>query len=125
MRPMPGAFAEAEEPMRLLVIAAAILALGGCALGTAPPMAAAEGISTVGTGKTITDHVISFTSGKNCSTKRKNLGQTYCEEDEKNPPPNVYCYHSLGDVTCYERQDPYKDKRQRVGDNQNNLPGGF
>jgi len=35
-----------------------------------------------GTEKTIEDHVISLSSGKNCSSVRKEKGLTYCVEDE-------------------------------------------
>ena len=80
-----------------------------------PQMMGIEGATVVGTGKTITDHIVSFTTGKNCSTIRKNIGLHYCEEDEIAVPDNVFCYTTLGDITCYERPVPYSDNKRQVG----------
>lgn len=85
------------------------------------PIAAYEGATAVGSGKTISDHVISFASGKNCSTIRSNTGRTYCEEDEPNPIPKVWCYRTIGKVVCYDRPDPYQGNQLRMGDNNHNL----
>ena len=98
--------------MRILVLAAFALVvplLAGCAgSGFVPGAAQLEGVSTVVTQKPLTDHVVSFFSGKNCSTIRREKGQTYCEEDELQPgAPKVYCYRALGGVTCYDRPDPF------------------
>ena len=49
------------------------------------------------------------------------MGLTYCEEDEIVPAPEVYCYQTLGKVTCYDKPDPHKGRHQRVGDNDHNL----
>lgn len=64
------------------------------------------------TDKTLSDHLVSFRTGKNCSTVRVEQGRTYCREDEPNPMPNVHCYQTLGDVMCYAAPDP----RRRPGD---------
>lgn len=103
-----------------------LLAMGvsGC-IGQVPPLAAAEGVASVASGRPLTDHIISFASGKNCSIKRIHMGLTYCVEDEPNPSPNVYCYRTLGEITCYDHPDPYRDGQPRVGNNSQNLKGGF
>lgn len=106
--------------MRLFAIAIAGLFLLG--VGACEPIGLVEGASTILTDKTFTDHIVSWSSGKNCSTVRYNLGQTYCEEDEPNPTPNVYCYRTLGDVTCYDRPDPYDGRQRKIGDNDHNFP---
>lgn len=67
-----------------------------------------EGASTVVTDKTFSDHIVSFYSKKDCSTVRKELGMTYCKEDDLQllkPDSKQYCYRELGKVTCYEQQD--------------------
>ncbi len=66
-----------------------------------------EGISTMITDKTLSDHVISTTSGKDCSTVRKELGLTYCKEDDPQllRQKKLHCYNELGKVTCYEEAD--------------------
>lgn len=100
-----------------------ILALAAFLSACSPylPIAAYEGASAVGSGKTISDHVVSFASGKNCSTIRSNTGRTYCEEDEPNPTPKVWCYRTIGKAVCYDRPDPYQGNQRKMGDNDHNL----
>jgi hypothetical protein len=87
-----------------------VLVLAGCAgSGFVPGAAQLEGASAVVTQKPFTDHVVSFFSGKNCSTVRREQGLTYCEEDElQSGAAKVYCYRALGGVTCYDRPDPFE-----------------
>ena len=44
---------------------------------------------------------------------------TYCLEDEAVPNPDIHCYRTLGNVTCYERPHPFH--QQKVGENDHNL----
>lgn len=105
----------------LVVIAASLLA-GGC--GITPPGVTypIEGGSVMATDKTVADHIVSWTSGKDCSSVRWEQGKTYCKEDEVRVEPAVFCYRSLGDVTCYDRPDPHDNRHQRVGEYDHNLP---
>ena len=86
--------------------------LGACSAAStansvAPQVAGIEMLSVVGTEKTLGDHVISFATGKNCSRVRKELGRTYCEEDEKGHVDEVYCYRTLAKITCYAIPSPH------------------
>jgi hypothetical protein len=96
--------------MRTLAIIVCLLALAACneisIFGTA---------SVVSTDKTLTDHAVSYLSGKDCYTVRKETGRSYCKEDERNPTPTVHCYRNLGGVSCYDEQNPYGDRRKEVG----------
>jgi hypothetical protein len=99
-----------SDPRLLAAFALAGLVLAGC-VGSAfaPGVAQIEGASVVVTQKPLSDHIVSFFSGKNCSTIRREKGLTYCEEDEmQSGSPRVYCYRALGGVTCYDRPDPYE-----------------
>ena len=73
----------------------------------------------IGTDKTMSDHIISFTSGKNCSSLRPEKDLTFCEEDEPQIKQNIYCYRTLATVKCYDRPDP-NPGRQRVDLNDHN-----
>lgn len=102
-----------------LVIGASLL-LGACTIATTAPtmmpgLAGLEGVTVIGTGKTLSDHFISVTTGKDCSTLRRNTGRTYCEEDEVAVPDEVYCYNTLGNVTCYSRPAPHGEQQNTVG----------
>ena len=105
--------------MLTLLVLTGMLLLSSCS-ALAPPVAAIEGISAVGTGKTLSDHVVSYYSGKDCSIVRQSTGRSYCEEEENNPAPKVWCYRTLGSVSCYDRPDPHDGKQRKVGDNSHN-----
>ncbi|MBO6520254.1 MAG: hypothetical protein JJ900_05105 [Rhodospirillales bacterium] len=83
-----------------------------------------EGVSLMGTDKTVGDHIISLGSGKDCSRVRKEQGLTYCVEDMPQIRQNIYCYRDLGGVTCYDRSNPHgpNQNQQRVDRNAHNLP---
>ena len=96
--------------MRFIALSALLVVLGGCSI--VPGVAQLEGAFVVGTDKTIEDHIISLSSGKNCSSIRKEKGMTYCEEDELQVKQNIYCYKTLATVTCYDRPDPNPGRRR-------------
>ena len=101
-----------------------VAALGGCgpmAMSGVPFLGQADALTVVSTDKTIVDHFVSISSGKNCSTIRREQGLHYCEEDEPEVKPRIYCYKTLGRVTCYDRPDPHANGVQKVGDNSHNL----
>ena len=95
---------------RRLAVVAVVAGLGGCT-----GFGFVEGASVIATDKTMLDNAISLLSGKDCSTVRKEAGRTYCVEDEPNPTAAVHCYKTIGDVTCYDRPDPYGGGQQKVG----------
>lgn len=90
-----------------------VLALTACgdlpfvSFGSVPVLSQLELVSVTSTDKTIGDHLVSWSSGKNCSTVRTERGQTYCVEDAIVQDEKLYCYRTLGDVTCYHVADPY------------------
>lgn len=90
--------------------------LQGCGV-----MMGASAGSVVVTKKTLSDHVISFSRGKNCSSVRLERGQTFCEEDEIHATAPMNCYKTLGGVTCYDRPDPYGDRAKDVGETDYNM----
>ena len=102
--------------MRSFLLVACLGLLAGCGYGVG-----IEGGAIIATDKTVSDHIISFASGKDCSTVRIEKGLKYCKEDEVFIRQNIFCYRTLGRVTCYDRPDPHKGGHQKVGDNSSNL----
>lgn len=101
-----------------------LLALGAAVFVTACDpvvLPTVEAVSLMGTEKTLVDHAVSFGSGKNCSTIRKERGLTYCVEDMPQVRHNIYCYRDLGGVTCYDKPAPNGSQQQRVDRNEHNL----
>ncbi len=101
---------------------ASVLAVSAAVAACSNQMIALDAGSVMTTDKTLADHVVSWASGKDCSSVRWELGRTYCKEDEPRPVAHVYCYRTLGDVTCYDRPDPYGNQEQRMGEFDHNLP---
>jgi hypothetical protein len=94
--------------------------IGGCSLATNAPvnmhgMMAVDGMTVATTGKTISDHFVSYTTGKNCSTVRRQIGQNFCEEDDLSEPEEIYCYKSLGDVNCFATPQPFGQGNKTIG----------
>lgn len=95
---------------------AALVFLGGCGI------IAIEGATVVATDKTASDHLVSWMSGKDCSVVRSEQGLEYCVEDQPpEPEPRVYCYRTLGSVSCYDRPDPRRSSDELMGQNDHNL----
>jgi hypothetical protein len=110
--------------MHKLFILLWLVSLSGCGglmMAGVPGLAQIDLVTVMGTDKTVIDHVVSVSSGKNCSSIRLEQGDYYCEEDEPRINPNINCYKTLGRVTCYTKSDPYNEGYQKVGENDHNL----
>jgi len=106
--------------MRTILSLLSVCMLGACGplvSAGVPGVAQVDLLTVMGTDKTVVDHVVSLSSGKNCSAVRLEKGQHYCEEDEPIIQQNIYCYNTLGSVTCYNRPDPYQGRQQKLGEN--------
>jgi hypothetical protein len=77
-------------------------------------MMAIDGMTVVTTGKTVSDHVISYASGKNCSTIRRQIGQNFCEEDDLSEPEEIFCYNTLGNVNCFLKPQPFGQGKKTI-----------
>ena len=108
-----------------LVALLSISLLAACTFPTlatgVPGVAQLDIMTVVGTDKTIVDHVVSYSSGKDCSYVYVERGNRYCKEDEVVIKPQVYCYNSLGRATCYERPDPHGNGHRENGNNDHNM----
>lgn len=107
-------------PVKPVLFAGSLLAMllvSGCG-----SLVALEGASLLASDKMATDHLVSLVSGKNCSVVRTEQGLEYCVEDQPPPlKPNVYCYKTLGTVSCYDRPDPRRSPDQLVGRDEHNF----
>jgi len=106
--------------MRKIFLLLPILSVSACGplvSASAPGLAEVDVLSLMGTEKTVVDHLVSLSSGKDCSAVRREKGQYYCKEDEPRIEQNIYCYNTLGSVTCYTKPDPYGAGQRKVGEN--------
>ena len=104
-------------------IAAALLAggtgvLSACSGGIGETAALAVGTTAVivNNDKLPTDYIAEAVTGLDCNSIRKSvdkgpLCRHHKEEIVERP---IYCYRSLGTVTCYDQKDPYGTGQQEV-----------
>ena len=84
--------------------------------GCTGELVAIEGISAAVFDKTASDHVVSLFSGKDCSFLRVEQDKSYCVEDAKIvKQSHLYCYPTLGAITCYTEPDPQRAPSERIG----------
>ncbi len=86
---------------------------GTSALTASQWYVALDVVSIINTDKTLIDHVVSLSTGRDCSTIRKIDGKSYCKKDAV-PETPLYCYRTLAAVSCYRTPDPYNTGAQTV-----------
>ena len=101
--------------MRLILSSLGLLVLAACGGQDLVPLPVLDAATVIGTDKTIIDHGVSLASGKDCSSVRLEQGKRYCKEDDPVIRPDVYCYRTLADVTCYDRPDPSRQRYLLLG----------
>lgn len=111
---------ELRLPRRIFVKLAFVLSVS-FTLAACETFFTVEGVSVIASDKTATDHVVSLFSGKDCSVVRTERGLSYCVEDEVRIESRVFCYQTLGSVSCYDRPDPRRSPDELMGQNEHNL----
>ncbi len=106
--------------MKKLLISLCILPLLTACPSTAI-MTGASIVSFVNTDKFLGDHVATAITGEDCSALYVEQDGSYCKKyvdqnakalaELENAP---YCYETLGDITCYDRPDPYTNSRKPI-----------
>jgi hypothetical protein len=103
----------------------ALLLLAGCGGEVGMALVGASAVSFATTDKFLGDHAVSYATGEDCSALRLEQTGDYCRsaeeiaaaEDEARrlaAAPPMYCYRTLGDITCYAEQDYEASVAQRV-----------
>jgi hypothetical protein len=112
---MPG------DRLSQLARAVALGLLGGCAMIEGPVGTATTGASAVlliNTGKTLTDHAISYITDEDCGMVNYERDRHYCKpwpDVIAHTEPELYCYRTLAQVECHAKPEPYGNKETLVG----------
>jgi hypothetical protein len=118
---MKGMTAMRGDRLSQMTRVMALTLLGGCSLVEGPTSMATAGISTVlliNTGKTLTDHALSYAIDEDCSMVNYEKTHRYCHdwpEVTVHAEPELYCYKTLAQVECHTRPEPYGNKETLVG----------
>jgi hypothetical protein len=104
------------KPAFILVALALPVALGGCSGTAAIAMAGISAVSFAATEKFPTDHVASWVTGEDCSALEAERTGQYCRTEAEvaaaeaaarpGAVPAVYCYRTIGEITCQSEPDP-------------------
>ena len=93
-----------------LALRLAALGLGILGAGCEVVTSGASVVSLMATKKTIADHMVSFATGEDCSIVAFERGDPYCVDPNDIPPTPIYhCYRTLGEISCYETEDPFQN----------------
>lgn len=109
----------AARRRRVLLLAAWLPALGGCAPFN-NAVGSWAGIDTVVAipvfGRTMSDLAYSLIAGRDCSVVRLEQSQAYCKPREDPPPPPEFCTRSLGTPDCWASPALLPDHPQPLAD---------
>lgn len=108
---------------RLPLLMVALLGLAACSPAGTAALAGAGLVSLIYTDKTLTDHAMSRAFKEDCSVLHLEDNKPYCQK----PPSeegqtdqmaalaaSLYCYRTLGGVSCYDRPDYTASNQTRV-----------
>lgn len=94
----------------LISLALCTLLASGCTM-TEAVLTSASIATFVQTDKTMTDHVVSYVSGDDCSILYTQDGGDYCRDEGEDGGGNsvsqqTYCYRTIAGIDCYLQEDP-------------------
>ncbi len=106
---------------RVLVICASLLGLSACGGEIGLAMVAASTATFIHTDKTVVDHAVSYSTDRDCSILYMSNDDPYCKPQVPIEPGQVaymsealYCYRTLGGVSCYDRPDYTASSQTRI-----------
>ncbi len=108
---------------RLPLLLAALIGLSACSPANTAALAGASLVSLIYTNKTLGDHAASRILKEDCSTLNFSNNEPYCQkhrpEDEEAQrlaalSASLYCYRTLGGVSCYDRPDYQASNQTRL-----------
>jgi len=108
---------------RLPLLLAALIGLAACSPANTAALAGASLVSLIYTDKTLSDHAASRALKEDCSVLNFVDNEPYCqkppsEDAEANRlaalSASLYCYRTLGGVSCYDRPDYMASNQTRL-----------
>jgi hypothetical protein len=98
---------------RLPLLLVALMGLAACDPATTATLAGASLVSLIYTDKTLADHAVGMALKEDCSVLHTVDKKPYCQdipvedhgEHMASLSASLYCYRTLGGVSCYDRPD--------------------
>jgi hypothetical protein len=106
---------------RVFLICASLLGLSACGGEVGLMVMGASMATLIHTDKTVVDHAVGFSTDRDCSVLYLARDEDYCKPLEPVEPSQVaymsaalYCYRTLGGVSCYDRPDYTASSQTRI-----------
>ena len=103
--------------VRNILAIAAPLALAACADPASLALGGASVVTMIDSGKTVSDHVMSFATGEECTFRHSLRGQAWCQPrrgTESDEHSKLVCYQSIARTTCYEVANRFETETRRT-----------
>lgn len=105
---------------RIFLLCVALFGLSACA-SPGVLLVGASMVTLIHTDKTVSDHVVGWITDKDCSLLYAAADKDYCRPFESPEKAQVafmnstlYCYRTLGGVSCYDRPDYTASSQTRI-----------
>ncbi|MGB8275846.1 MAG: hypothetical protein WCF16_11350 [Alphaproteobacteria bacterium] len=113
-----GSWRGARAGWRLIAALPLLAFVSACTPAQTALWVGASAISYIETDKGITDHVMSNMMHKDCAANRLFKEGKMCRDDDSATlvaqQAPVYCYRTLGEISCYASPDPYGARSEMV-----------
>ena len=116
-RPSQRPIRPRRAPPGPLAVLAALVLLGGCTPAQVGTLAGLSVVSYMETDKFLSDHLVSQLTGKDCAAANALDTGRMCKDPDSAvyvAEAPVYCYRTLGEITCYPTPDPYDSGAHQV-----------
>ena len=103
--------------IQTLLAIAAPFALAACADPASLAFGGASVVSVIDSGKTVSDHVMSYATGEECNIRHTLRGEAWClprRFDDSEEMAELVCYRSIARVTCYEVANRFETETRRA-----------
>lgn len=109
------------HPIGRILFLALFCGLTACTDPASLALGGASAVSFVQSGRTLTDHAMSFATDQDCSLRHSLAGKAWCQPvlsaapDSQGEQSNIHCYRSIAAVTCYRHENPHDTASQHSG----------
>ncbi len=103
--------------IRTILAIAAPLALTACADPASLLLGGASVVTMIDSGKTVSDHVMSFATGEECTFRHSLRGEAWCQarrSENTGEQSSLVCYQSIARATCYEVANRFETETRRA-----------
>jgi hypothetical protein len=103
--------------VQTILAIAAPLVLTACADPASLALGGASVVTMIDSGKTVSDHIMSFATGEECTYRHSLRGESWCQpkrNEESEAQNKLICYQSIARTTFYEVANKFETETRRA-----------